>query len=92
MKKKSKILITGSCGFIFSYFIRHVLRTTKDYTLVSVDKYKEGLSLDDRIIFDTIMESSELRMICDYKIEIHLCNLFYVLLTLLLFLKLQQQH
>ena len=36
--KKSKILVTGSAGFIFSYFVRHVLRTTKEYNLVSVDK------------------------------------------------------
>lgn len=38
MKKKSKILVTGSCGFILSYFVRHALRTAKEYTLVSVDK------------------------------------------------------
>lgn len=33
-----KILLTGSCGFIFSNFIRKILYTRSDISLVSVDK------------------------------------------------------
>src|ERR1700748_1894011 len=34
----SKILCTGSCGFIFSNFIRKVLYSRSDIKLVSIDK------------------------------------------------------
>lgn len=33
-----KILVTGSCGFIFSNFMRKVMREKSPYTFVSVDK------------------------------------------------------
>ena len=37
-RPKSKILCTGSAGFIFSNFVRMVLREYSDYEIVSVDK------------------------------------------------------
>lgn len=33
-----KILVTGSCGFIFSNFIQKVLKEEPDYTFVGIDK------------------------------------------------------
>lgn len=38
---KKKILITGSCGFIFSNFIRHLLYESKNYTIVSLDNISD---------------------------------------------------
>jgi len=35
---KKKILVTGSCGFIFSNFVRHVLYHQKEYDIASIDK------------------------------------------------------
>jgi dTDP-glucose 4,6-dehydratase len=34
---KTKMLITGGAGFIFSNFIRHILYKRKDYEIVSID-------------------------------------------------------
>jgi dTDP-glucose 4,6-dehydratase len=36
--RKKKILVTGSAGFIFSNFMRKVMRDKEPYTFVSVDK------------------------------------------------------
>jgi dTDP-D-glucose 4,6-dehydratase len=35
-----KILLTGSCGFIFSNFLRYAVENT-DYNIVSIDKLVE---------------------------------------------------
>lgn len=35
---KKKLLITGSCGFIFSNFVRRAIHNKIDYDLVSIDK------------------------------------------------------
>lgn len=42
---KKKVLLTGSCGFIGSNFIRKVLREEKDYTFVGVDKIVSSYNL-----------------------------------------------
>ena len=43
---KKKVLITGSCGFIFSNFIRLALKEEKsDYKYISVDKIATGHSM-----------------------------------------------
>lgn len=44
---KKKILCTGSCGFIFSNFIRYVLRETSEYAFVSVDKIDQKYSYNN---------------------------------------------
>jgi dTDP-glucose 4,6-dehydratase len=41
----TKILITGSGGFIFSNFVRYVLYRHKEYSLISVDKITEPKNL-----------------------------------------------
>ena len=33
-----KILVTGGCGFIGSNFIRYILKSYPDYSLINVDK------------------------------------------------------
>jgi dTDP-glucose 4,6-dehydratase len=35
---KTKLLVTGSGGFIFSNFVRYVLKNSKSYEIVSIDK------------------------------------------------------
>jgi dTDP-glucose 4,6-dehydratase len=42
---KTKLLVTGSCGFIFSNFVRHILHNDKKYDVVSIDKVAEPNSL-----------------------------------------------
>jgi dTDP-glucose 4,6-dehydratase len=44
---KKKVLVTGSCGFIFSNFIRLGVRYKPDYTFVSVDKVATSHSLNN---------------------------------------------
>lgn len=36
---KIKLLCTGSAGFIFSNFIRYILKNSADYQIISVDKF-----------------------------------------------------
>jgi len=43
MSQKLKLLITGSCGFIFSNFIRKIIYDKQPYTVVSVDKVSKNL-------------------------------------------------
>lgn len=38
MSNKLKILVTGSCGFIFSNFLRKVVYEKKPYQLISIDR------------------------------------------------------
>lgn len=38
---KTKILVTGSCGFIFSNFIRYVRKNHSNYEIVSIDAIKD---------------------------------------------------
>jgi len=47
MTKKIKVLISGSCGFIFSNFIRLGIRYKPQYTFVSVDKVATSHSLNN---------------------------------------------
>ncbi|KKN70807.1 hypothetical protein LCGC14_0426990 [marine sediment metagenome] len=44
---KKKVLCTGSCGFIFSNFVRLGIRYTTDYAFVSVDKVATAHSLNN---------------------------------------------
>lgn len=39
---KSKVLITGSAGFIFSNFIRQSFHTKQNYNIVSIDKVRKS--------------------------------------------------
>lgn len=39
---KTKILITGSAGFIFSNFIRHAFHTKQNYNIISIDKVSKS--------------------------------------------------
>lgn len=41
MSEKKKILVTGSCGFVFGNFIRHVIYKKHPYKIVSVDRIRE---------------------------------------------------
>ena len=41
-----KILVTGGCGFIGCNFIRHLLKTYEDYSIVNVDKLTYAGNLD----------------------------------------------
>ena len=43
--KKLKILVTGSCGFIFSNFMRKVMRENPSYEFVSIDKVLASYNL-----------------------------------------------
>lgn len=43
---KTKILVTGSAGFIFSNFVRHVLKNYADYQIISIDKFNNKSSLN----------------------------------------------
>lgn len=36
--KRSTVLVTGGCGFIGSSFVRHLLRTHPDWTVINLDK------------------------------------------------------
>lgn len=44
---KKKVLITGSCGFVFSNFIRLGIRYSTDYTFVSIDKVATSQSFNN---------------------------------------------
>lgn len=44
---KKKVLVTGSCGFIFSNFARLAVRYSTDYTFVSIDKVATSHSLNN---------------------------------------------
>jgi dTDP-D-glucose 4,6-dehydratase len=33
-----KVLVTGGCGFIGSNFVRYLLKTHPDYSVINVDK------------------------------------------------------
>jgi len=43
---KKKLLITGSCGFKFSNFIRYVLKNKTEYSVVSIDSIKDQKHLN----------------------------------------------
>lgn len=43
---KKKLLITGSCGFKFSNFIRYVLKNKTEYSVVSIDAIKDQKHLN----------------------------------------------
>lgn len=45
MTIKPKILVTGSCGFIFSNFIRYCIYNKVPYRFVSIDKVQENATL-----------------------------------------------
>ncbi len=60
-----KILVTGSCGFIFSNFMRKVMREKTPYTFVSVDKviapynlYNVGLNRDHAFYMGDIADEA----------------------------------
>ncbi len=42
-----KILVTGGCGFIGSNFIRHLLKTYPDYSVINVDKLTYAGNLEN---------------------------------------------
>jgi dTDP-glucose 4,6-dehydratase len=42
-----KILVTGGCGFIGSNFIRHLLQTYSDYSVINVDKLTYAGNLEN---------------------------------------------
>jgi len=42
-----KILVTGGCGFIGSNFIRHILTTYPDYSVINVDKLTYAGNLEN---------------------------------------------
>lgn len=48
-----KVLITGTGGFIFSNFVRKVLRTNKEYKFVSVDKITNSSILNNLYIHNS---------------------------------------
>lgn len=44
---KKKLLVTGSCGFIFSNFVRYLQYNKSNYDIVSIDKLVQKHSLDN---------------------------------------------
>jgi dTDP-glucose 4,6-dehydratase len=67
-KKKMKVLVTGSCGFVFSNFIIYALQDTK-WDLVSIDKLTYAGSLYNISHNNTIYNKRHrfyLGDICDY--------------------------
>jgi dTDP-glucose 4,6-dehydratase len=47
LEKEMKILVTGGCGFIGSNFIRYLLKTYPDYTVINVDKLTYAGNLEN---------------------------------------------
>lgn len=46
MSSKTKILLTGSCGFVLSNLIRYILKNSNDYSIVSIDDIKPPAKLN----------------------------------------------
>jgi len=47
LEKEMKILVTGGCGFIGSNFVRYLLKTHPDYTVINVDKLTYAGNLEN---------------------------------------------
>ena len=47
LEKEMKILVTGGCGFIGSNFVRYLLKTHPDYSVINVDKLTYAGNLEN---------------------------------------------